>query len=91
VTTLLIIGAAIAGYTLFVLASPTAACRACRGWGAKERRWRRRKACRRCGGTGVRFRPGARLAHRAAAALMRSRMTGGHLPVPPWRPPQDRP
>ena len=89
-TTLLIIGAAVAVYALFVLASPSAACRACRGWGAKERR-RRRKACRRCGGTGVRFRPGARLAHRAAAALTRSRMTSSRLPVPPWRPPRDRP
>ncbi|MGI8449403.1 MAG: hypothetical protein ACR2MP_19935 [Streptosporangiaceae bacterium] len=84
-TLLLIILAALAAYTLFLLASPATACRACRGWGAKGERWRRRAACRHCGGTGIRFRPGAPLVHRATAAVRRAR-ANGDLTTPPWRP-----
>jgi len=91
VTTLLIILAALAAYALFLLASPATACRACRGWGVKGRRWRRRSACRRCGGTGTRLRPGAPLVHRAAAMLLHSRTTGGQRSTPPWRPPRNGP
>jgi hypothetical protein len=91
VTILLIVLAVLAAYALFVLASPVTACRTCRGYGMKPRRWRRRATCHRCGGTGFRFRPGARLVHRAAAARMRARMTGTPLPRPPLRPPRGHP
>jgi hypothetical protein len=97
-TLLLMALAALTGYGLFVLASPAAACRTCSGWGlhgrrwaTRGRRWRGRATCRRCGGTGVRFRPGARIVHCAAAALIRHRATGTGLPIPPWRPPRTRP
>ena len=97
-TLLLIVLAVLTGYALFVLVTPATACRACRGWGiharrqaTRGRRWRRRPDCRRCGGTGLRFRPGARLVHLAAAALIRHRATGSDLPIPPWRPPRNRP
>ena len=60
---LLVLGAA-AGYALFLLVRPEKTCRSCRGWGAKGRR---RSYCARCGGTGKRFRLGARLVHRGSA------------------------
>jgi hypothetical protein len=82
---LLLILAALTVYTLFVLASPATACRSCRGWGAKGERWRRRQSCRHCGGTGIRFRPGAPLIHRAVSAIRRSRASGD-LTAPPWHP-----
>jgi len=53
---------------LFLLARPTRTCRSCSGWGAKGRR---RSYCTRCGGTGRRFRLGARLVHRGAAGAYR--------------------
>jgi DnaJ-class molecular chaperone len=85
-TTVLIILAAAAGYVLFVLASPAAACRTCRGWGTRPRR-RRRSTCPHCGGTGIRFRPGATHAHRALSAMRRARARGDRT-TPPWRPPR---
>ena len=60
--------AALAGYALFLLACPTKRCRSYSGWGAKGRR---RSYCTRCSGTGRRFRLGARLVHRGAAAAYR--------------------
>ena len=60
--------AGLAGYALFLLVKPEKTCRSCSGWGA---RGRRRSACARCGGTGKRFRPGARLVHWGAAAAYR--------------------
>jgi DnaJ-class molecular chaperone len=68
VTQVLLILGATAGYALFLLVKPEKTCRSCRGWGAKGRR---RSACTRCGGTGKRFRPGARLVHRGAAEAYR--------------------
>lgn len=44
-------------YALFVLVSPDKACKACA---------RSRGPCPRCGGTGRRFRRGARFVHRGA-------------------------
>lgn len=64
---LLVLGAT-AGYALFLLMRPTKTCRSCSGWGAKGRR---RSYCTRCGGTGKRFRLGARLVHRGAAEAYR--------------------
>jgi hypothetical protein len=60
--------ALLAGYAFFLLARPVKRCRPCAGWGAKGRR---RAYCVRCQGTGRRFRPGARLLHRAAAEAYR--------------------
>jgi hypothetical protein len=68
VTQVLIALAGIAGYALFLLVRPGKTCRSCRGWGAKGRR---RSYCTRCGGTGKRFRLGARLVHRGAAEAYR--------------------
>ena len=56
------------GYALFLLIRPQKNCWRCRGWGT---RGRRRSACRWCGGTGTRFRLGARLVHRGAALIIR--------------------
>ena len=86
-TTILIALAVTAGYVLFTLASPATRCRKCRGWGNKEQRWRRRGPCPRCGGTGIRFRPGAPLIHRAISRYRRHR-ANGNLTAPPWRPPR---
>lgn len=83
---LLITAAALAAYALFTLASPTTGCRRCRGFGTKG--WRRR-ACPRCTGTGIRFRPGAPLIHRALSGYRRHRATGT-LTRPPLRPPRRR-
>jgi hypothetical protein len=55
-------------YIVFVLIRPHHRCWFCRGWGVKGRR---RKACRWCGGTGIRFWIGARLVHRGAALAKR--------------------
>ena len=82
----LIILAAATGYVLFILASPAGACRTCRGWATKSRR-RRRRTCRKCDGTGIRFRPGAVLVHRALSTARRARAKGD-LTAPPWRPPR---
>lgn len=57
-----------AAYALFLLVHPQKPCRRCRGWGAQGRR---RKSCGRCGGTGYRFRLGARLVHRGKALAIR--------------------
>ena len=65
---ILIVLAVIAGYALYLLIRPVKTCRACSGQGATGRR---RSACTRCGGTGKRFRAGARLVHGAAAAAYR--------------------
>jgi hypothetical protein len=86
-TALLLAAAAIVGYGLFVLASPTTACRRCRGYGT---RGRRRNPCHRCGGTGIRFRPGAPLLYRAISGYRRHRASGD-LTTPPLRPPHRRP
>ena len=64
----LIVLALLAGYALFLLIKPEKACRRCSGWGA---RGKRRTYCTRCSGTGKRFRLGARLVHRGAAAAYR--------------------
>jgi DnaJ-class molecular chaperone len=68
VTHILIVLALLAGYALFLLIRPMKACRSCSGWGAKGRR---RSYCTRCSGTGRRFRLGASLVHRGAAAAYR--------------------
>ena len=57
-----------AGWVVFLLIRPSKTCRSCAGWGAKGRR---RSYCPRCGGTGKRFRIGARLVHRGAAEAYR--------------------
>ena len=85
-TAALIIAAAIIGYALFVLARPVTGCRRCRGFGTKGRR---RRPCHRCGGTGIRFRPGAPLLYRAISAYRRHR-ANGNLTLPPLRPPRRR-
>jgi hypothetical protein len=87
-TALLIVAAAIVGYALFVLASPKTGCPKCRGFGTKGRR--RRRPCSRCGGTGIRFRPGAPLLYRAISGYRRHR-ANGNLTLPPTRPPRHRP
>jgi hypothetical protein len=87
VTALLIIFGAIATYILFVLASPTTGCYKCRGFATKGRR---RRPCRRCKGTGIRFRPGAPLLYRAIAGYRRHR-ANGNLTLPPVRPPRRQP
>ena len=53
----------VAGYALFLLARPGKACRSCQRY--------RGRPCRRCGGTGRRFRFGARLVHRGVVAGFR--------------------
>lgn len=63
--------ALIAAYIAFMLALPQKRCRRCNGWGAKGKRVRRRSACTRCGGAGVRFRVGAPLVYRGKALLIR--------------------
>jgi hypothetical protein len=57
-THLLVVLGLLAGYALFVLASPMKACGSCQR--------HRGHPCPRCGGTGRRFRLGARLIHRGA-------------------------
>lgn len=79
-THLLMLLAAVAGYGLFVLVSPTGSCRKCSGWGARTGRRRKVSACGRCQATGRTFRPGARLVHRGAALAIRAvreRQEGG--------------
>ena len=60
-------------YTAFCLIRPTKSCRRCGGWGSKPGRRRRsaRRHCRRCDGTGRRFRVPARIAHRVRGAMRR--------------------
>lgn len=60
--------AALTAWAGFLLIRPHKPCRRCRGWGV---RGRRRNQCPRCGGTGYRFRTGARLVHRAAATAIK--------------------
>lgn len=89
----LIITAALAGYVLFVLASPTTGCRKCHGFGTKGGSGigrRRRRPCGRCQGTGIRFRPGAPLIHKALSGYRRHR-ANGNLTRPPLRPPRRHP
>ena len=50
----------------------------------------RRRPCRRCGGTGIRFRPGAPLLYRAISGYRRHR-ANGNLTPPPLRRPRRRP
>jgi hypothetical protein len=50
----------VAGYALFLLARPDKACRSCQRY--------RGRPCRRCGGTGRRFRLGARPVRRGLVA-----------------------
>jgi len=85
---ILILAAAILGYALLALASPSARCRKCRGFGTKGRR--RRRPCARCQGTGIRFRTGAPLIHRALSGYRRHRATGT-LTLPPLKPPRRHP
>lgn len=56
-------------YLSFLLIRPQHRCQFCSGWGVKG--GRRKKACRWCRGTGIRFWPGARLVHRGAALAKR--------------------
>ena len=60
-------------YVAFCLVRPTKACRRCGGWGSKPARRRRsaRRHCRRCDGTGRRFRVPARIAYRVRGAMRR--------------------
>ncbi len=60
-------------YAAFCLIRPTKACRRCGGWGSKPGRRRRsaRRHCRRCDGTGRRFRVPARIAYRIRGAMRR--------------------
>jgi len=60
-------------YAAFCLVRPTKACRRCGGWGSKPGRRRRsaRRHCRRCDGTGKRFRVPARIAYRIRGAMRR--------------------
>jgi DnaJ-class molecular chaperone len=74
----LVVLAVIAGWVLFVSISPKTSCGTCSGWGGLTR-GKRRKSCRACKGTGVRFRFGARLvnaAHAAAIRYIRARREG---------------
>ncbi len=60
-------------YTAFCLIRPTKSCRRCGGWGSNPARRRRaaRRHCRRCDGTGRRFRVPARIAYRIRGAMRR--------------------
>jgi len=58
VTHVLVILGLAAGYALFLLVWPDRACQSCARY--------RGRPCPRCGGTGRRFRLGARLVHRGA-------------------------
>ena len=60
-------------YAAFCLIRPAKACRRCGGWGSKPGRRRRsaRRHCRRCDGTGKRFRVPARLAYAVRGAMRR--------------------
>lgn len=69
-TQFLVVLAAIAGYLIFCLFKQGKPCRRCRGWGHRQRR-RRRTACPKCKGTGVRMRLGARLVSTGVAAAIR--------------------
>ncbi len=65
-----------AAYGLFCAVVPTKSCRRCSGWGSKpgRRLWGRqpqRRQCRKCGGTGRRFRVPAGLAYRIRGAIQR--------------------
>jgi len=55
------------------LIRPAKACRRCGGWGSKPARLRRsaRRQCRKCDGTGRRFRVPARIAYRIRGAIRR--------------------
>jgi hypothetical protein len=55
----LVVLALLGAYALFLLVSPMKACGSCQR--------HRGRPCPRCGGTGRRFRLGARLIHRGAA------------------------
>lgn len=67
---LLAVLALIAAYAVFVRFKPDTACGKCNGWGHRAKR-RRNRACNRCKGTGRKFRPGARLVHKAAAMAIK--------------------
>jgi len=60
-------------YAAFCLIRPAKACRRCGGWGSKPARLRRsaRRQCRKCDGTGRRFRVPARIAYRIRGAIRR--------------------
>jgi hypothetical protein len=60
-------------YVAFCLIRPTKPCRRCGGWGSKPARRRRaaRRQCRRCDGTGKRFRVPARITYRIRGAMRR--------------------
>jgi hypothetical protein len=60
-------------YVAFCLVWPTKTCRRCGGWGSKPGRRRRsaRRHCRRCDGTGKRFRVPARVIYRIRGAQRR--------------------
>jgi DnaJ-class molecular chaperone len=65
-----------AAYGLFCAVVPTKSCRRCSGWGSKPSRRLvgrspQRRQCRKCDGTGRRFRVPARLAYRVRGALRR--------------------
>jgi hypothetical protein len=60
-------------YAAFCLLHPDKPCRRCGGWGGKPSRRRRgaRRHCRRCDGTGRRFRVPARIIYRVRGAMRR--------------------
>jgi hypothetical protein len=59
----LVILGLLGGYALFLLVRPDKACQSCARY--------RGRPCRRCGGTGRRFRVGARLVYRGAVQARR--------------------
>lgn len=64
---------AIVAYGLFTVVSPMHPCGRCRGRGIGRMSTPRRfRTCKRCGGTGRRFRIGARAVHRGIALGIRA-------------------
>jgi hypothetical protein len=70
---ILALAAALPLYAAYCMIRPAKACRRCGGWGSKPSRRRRaaRRHCRRCDGTGKRFRVPARLAYAIRGAMRR--------------------
>ena len=85
VTQVLLVLGATAGYALFLLMRPTKACRRAPAGARKAAA----AVLPRCGGTGNRFRLGARLLYRAISAYRRHR-ANGNLTLPPLQPPRRR-
>jgi hypothetical protein len=70
---ILVLAAALPLYAAYCMIRPTKACRRCGGWGSKpsRRRAAARRHCRRCDGTGKRFRVPARIAYAIRGAMRR--------------------